>query len=67
MKTITIKATSRVSTKLKDNFYTFEYGEERSIEEGDDIEQAREELWATCNEEVDKQVEEIVAIIRKQR
>ncbi len=67
MKTTVIKATSRVSTKLKDNFYTFEYGEERSIEEGDDIEQAREELWATCNEEVDKQVEEIVAIIRKQR
>ncbi len=67
MKTTVIKATSRVSTKLKDNFYTFEYGEERSIEEGDDIEQAREELWATCNEEVDKQVEEIVEIIRKQR
>lgn len=67
MKTTVIKATSRVSTKLKDNFYTFEYGEERSIDEGDDIEQAREELWATCNEEVDKQVEEIVEIIRKQR
>ena len=37
-KTTTIRATSRISTKIKDTFYTFEYCEERQIEEGDDVE-----------------------------
>lgn len=67
MKTTLIRATSRVSTKLKDNFYTFEYSEERSVDENDDIEQAREELWAVCNNEVDAQVEEIVALVKGNR
>jgi hypothetical protein len=67
MKTTLIRATSRVSTKLKDNFYTFEYSEERSIDEGDDLEQAREELWNTCNAEVDAQVEETVALVNNRR
>lgn len=67
MKTTLIRATSRVSTKLKDNFYTFEYSEERSVDEGDDLEQAREELWNTCNAEVDAQVEETVALVTKKR
>ena len=67
MKVVSIRATSRISTKLKDDFYTFEYCEERQIEDGDDVEQAREELWTTCHEEVDTQVEEIIKIVRKKR
>ena len=67
MKITTVRATSRISTKLKDDFYTFQYCEERQVEDGDDIEQIREELWTTCHAEVDKQVEEIVDIVRKTR
>lgn len=67
MKTTLIKAISRVSVKIKDNFYTFEYGEERSVDDEDDIEQAREELWTTCNDEVDKQVEEVVSLVKGRR
>ena len=67
MKITTVRATSRISTKLKDDFYTFEYCEERQVEDGDDIEQVREELWTTCHSEVDKQVEEIIDIVRKKR
>lgn len=58
-KTTTIKASSRVSMKVKDNFYTVEYTEERSLEDGDNIEEERKELWYDVNNEVDKQIEEI--------
>lgn len=60
MKVMSIKASSRASIKIKDSFYTIEYGEERSIEEGDDLTEEREKLWAECNGEVDKQVEDIL-------
>ncbi len=64
-KTTIIRATSRISTKIKDTFYTFEYCEERQIEEGDDLEEERARLWETCNEEVDNQVAEALAIYKK--
>lgn len=58
-KTTTIKATSRVAMKIKDNFYTVEYTEERSLEDGDNVETERKALWDTVNNEVDNQIEEI--------
>lgn len=58
-KTTTIKATSRVAMKIKDNFYTVEYTEERSLEDGDNVETERKDLWDTVNNEVDNQIEEI--------
>ena len=60
MKITTIKAISRASVKIKDSFYTVEYGEERSLEDGDNIEEEREKLWDTCNGEIDRQLEDIV-------
>lgn len=60
MKIITIKAISRASVKIRDSFYTVEYGEERSIEEDDDIKTEREKLWDTCNSEIDNQLEDII-------
>lgn len=60
MKVQTIKATSRLSVKVGNNFYTEEYCEERLLEDGDDVEQARKDLWETVNDEVDKQVEIIL-------
>ena len=64
-KTTTIRATSRISTKIKDTFYTFEYCEERQIEDGDNVEEEREKLWDVCNTEVDNQVADVLAICRK--
>lgn len=60
MKITTIKATSRASVKIHDSFYTIEYGEERSLDETDNVEEEREALWQTCNGEVDKQIEDIL-------
>ena len=60
MKIQTIKAISRASVKIRESFYTVEYGEERSIEEGDNIEEERERLWDTCNNEIDNQLEDII-------
>lgn len=64
-KTTTIRATSRISTKIRDTFYTFEYCEERQIEDGDNLEEEREKLWDTCNGEVDNQVEETLKMYKK--
>lgn len=64
-KTTTIRATSRISTKIKDTFYTFEYCEERQIEEGDNVVEERKKLWDVCNTEVDNQVADTLAIYRK--
>ena len=48
-----IGATSRVSIKLRDTYYTFEYMEERKI------------LWEECHGQVDAQVEEILRAEQK--
>ena len=59
MKVSSIRATSRCACKIKDNFYTVEYTEERTLDDGDDIEKERADLWNTVNSEVDNQIEEI--------
>lgn len=64
-KTTTIRATSRISTKVRDTYYTFEYCEERQIEENDDLEKERADLWETCNNEVDAQVTEVMDMYQK--
>lgn len=58
----TIKATSRASVKIKDNYYTIEYSEERAIPEdmGIDIDAERAELWNTVNNECDNQIQDIL-------
>lgn len=58
-RTTTIRATSRASVKIKDNFFTLEFCEERSVPEGlDDAEIAveRDILWKTVNDECDNQI-----------
>ena len=58
----TIRATSRASIKVKDQFYTVEYSEERVIPQidGVDIEEERKILWDDVNNEVDNQVQVIL-------
>ena len=59
-KTTTIKASSRASVKVGDNFYTIEWTEERTVDPKDDIEEERQLLWDDVNREVDGQVEDIL-------
>ena len=55
----TIRATSRASIKVRDNFFTVEFCEERMIPDvkGIDIEEERALLWDTVNDECDNQVD----------
>lgn len=66
-KIITIAATSRASVKIKDNYFTVEYHEERAIPDidGVDIKRERELLWDTVNAECDTQIEDISATFKK--
>ena len=65
----TIAATSRASVKIKDNFFTVEYHEERVIPDlaDIDIEEERKILWDAVNAEVDHQVEDICAMFKNKR
>lgn len=56
-----ITATSRVAIKIKDNYYTVECSEERSIPdvEGVNIEAERQALFDSINATVDGQIEDI--------
>lgn len=62
-----LTATSRVAVKIKDNYYTVEYSEERAIPdaEGVDVEAERQLLWNDVNSTVDGQVEDIIKTFRK--
>ena len=62
-----IRATSRASIKVRDNFYTVEYSEERTLPTDIeyDIDKEREILWNTVNDEVDKQIEDIIKSFAK--
>lgn len=66
-KTTTIKASSRASIKVGDSFYTVEWTEERSVDESDNVADERDKLWATCNEEVDAQIEDILNAFGKNK
>lgn len=63
----TISATSRISLKINETFYTLEYSEERIIPdvEGVNITKERELLWNDVNAEVDAQAEEVREIYKK--
>ena len=56
-----IQATSRMSLRVNENYFTIEYTEERTIPniEGVDIEQERIALWDAVNNECDNQAETI--------
>jgi hypothetical protein len=62
-----INATSRIAIKIRDNFYTVEYSEERSIPdvEGIDVEQERLLLFDAVNGVVDAQAEDIIKTFQK--
>ncbi len=59
-KTVFIEAHSRVSVKIKESFYTFEFVERREVPEDADLPAEREALGSNVHGEVDKQVEDVV-------
>ena len=67
--TTTIRATSRASVKVRDNYYTVEYSEERTIPdvEGVNLEEEKRILWDDVNGEVDAQIEDIIKSFAKQK
>lgn len=66
-----IRATSRVSVKLNESFYTFEFLEERAfpidlVEEGQiNFEKEKEMLWDEVHSQVDKQVSDVVSMLKQ--
>jgi hypothetical protein len=68
-KTVRIEATSRVALKIKDNFYTIEAKEERSVDDTDgiDIEKEWTALFDDLNNIVDSQCEEIKQMLTSNR
>lgn len=62
-----ITATSRVAIKIKDNYYTVECSEERTIPdvEGVDMEKERQALFDSVNATVDGQIEDIYNTFKK--
>lgn len=62
-----ISATSRVAIRLKDNYYTVEYSEERTIPDVDGVilEEERAALFDAVNAVVDAQAEDIVRSFSK--
>lgn len=60
-KVVEIQAVSRVALKIKDNFYTVEYTEKRSVPDEEDvnIEAERKALWDDVNAVVDDQANDI--------
>ena len=65
--TTKVTATSRVAIKIKDNYYTVECSEERSIPdvEGVDIDKERQALFDDVNATVDGQIEDIYNTFNK--
>ena len=65
--TTQIRATSRASVKIRDNYYTVEYTEERTIPQVDgvDLEEERKALWDDVNAECDNQIAEIIKAFAK--
>lgn len=57
-----INASARVSfkqiTKTGDVFYTFEYGETRTVDE-DNMQEEKQKLWHDVNKEIDNQIIEV--------
>lgn len=63
--TTKISATSRVSAKIGDDFYTLEFTEERTIPdvEGVDLEKERNILWDEVNYSVDVQLQDTIKLV----
>ena len=67
--TTQIRATSRVSAKIGEDFYTLEFSEERTIPdiEGVDLDKERELLFEDVNYTVDTQLQDTIKSVLESR
>lgn len=65
--TTVIRATSRVAIKIRDNYFTVEHMEERSIPDVDGVDMSAERasLWNAVNGVTDDQIEQIYLANKK--
>lgn len=65
--TTQITATYRMSIKIHDNFHTVEYTEQRTIPDAEhaDIKKEKQLLWSDVVEEIENQVDDIIASYKK--
>ena len=59
IRVISIRYTSGATVKKGDNYFKFIAEEEWDVSKIEDIQEAREKLWAKLNAEVDSQIEEL--------
>ena len=52
-----IHASVKMTPKIRDTFYSIEYGEERSVDPNKPIDNQRQELFDDCFEQVIMQIE----------
>lgn len=67
-RTVTIKATNRMSVKIDNNFYTVEWCEERMLPEGlseEEVKAERAKLWDICVQECENQISDINRVYGK--
>lgn len=62
VRTTKIQQTMRMSVKIRDNFYTVEYQEERAVPNSPniDLEQEKSRLYESCRDNIYAQVQEII-------
>lgn len=59
VKVVSMRYTSGATIKRNDNYFKFVAEEEWDVSQVNNVEDAREQLWAKLNGEVDKQIEEL--------
>ena len=59
IKVVSLRYTSGATIKKGDNYFKFSAEEEWDVSQIDNVEDAREMLWAKLNAEVDKQIEDL--------
>ena len=67
-RTVTIKATNRMSVKIDNNYFTVEWCEERMLPEGlteEEVKAERVKLWDICVQECENQISDINRVYGK--
>ena len=59
VKVVSMRYTSGATIKRNDNYFKFVAEEEWDVSRIEDVQEAREKLWAKLNAEVDSQIEEL--------
>ena len=59
IKVVSMRYTSGATVKKGDNYFKFTAEEEWDVSRIEDVQEAREQLWAKLNAEVDSQIEEL--------